>query len=86
MGAALTYAQRYALFTQVGIAGEDDLDALDLALPTVDPDEQVSNGPPAKKSRSKDQMPPSRAKTLSANSAPTGVCPLKPRQPCGKSC
>jgi hypothetical protein len=27
MGAALTYAQRYALFTLVGIAGEDDLDA-----------------------------------------------------------
>jgi hypothetical protein len=27
MGAALTYARRYALFTLVGIAGEDDLDA-----------------------------------------------------------
>src|SRR6202165_3125325 len=27
MGAALTYARRYALFTMVGIAGEDDLDA-----------------------------------------------------------
>ena len=35
MGAALTYARRYALFTLVGIAGEDDLDAPDLngALP-----------------------------------------------------
>jgi hypothetical protein len=31
MGAALTYARRYALFTLVGIAGEDDLDAPDLA-------------------------------------------------------
>src|SRR2546428_774196 len=30
MGAALTYARRYALFTLVGIAGEDDLDASDL--------------------------------------------------------
>ena len=29
MGAALTYARRYALFTMVGIAGEDDLDAPD---------------------------------------------------------
>lgn len=29
MGAALTYARRYALFTLVGIAGEDDLDAAD---------------------------------------------------------
>jgi ERF superfamily len=30
MGAALTYARRYALFTLVGIAGEDDLDTPDL--------------------------------------------------------
>src|SRR5262249_53695780 len=30
MGAALTYARRYALFTLVGIAGEDDRDAPDL--------------------------------------------------------
>ena len=33
MGAALTYARRYALFALVGIAGEDDLDAPD--LPTL---------------------------------------------------
>ena len=33
MGAALTYARRYALFTLVGIAGEDDLDAPDLTEP-----------------------------------------------------
>jgi hypothetical protein len=32
MGAALTYARRYALFTLVGIAGEDDLDASDLPV------------------------------------------------------
>src|SRR5215207_242796 len=32
MGAALTYARRYALFTLVGIAGDDDLDAPDLAV------------------------------------------------------
>jgi hypothetical protein len=30
MGAALTYARRYALFAFVGIAGEDDLDAPDV--------------------------------------------------------
>ena len=35
MGAALTYARRYALFTLVGIAGEDDLDAPDLITPTT---------------------------------------------------
>jgi hypothetical protein len=40
MGASLTYARRYALFTLVGIAGEDDLDAPDL------PDIQ-SSGPTA---------------------------------------
>jgi hypothetical protein len=34
MGAALTYARRYALFTLVGIAGDDDLDAPDLTTPT----------------------------------------------------
>jgi hypothetical protein len=33
MGAALTYARRYSLFALVGIAGEDDLDAPDLAAP-----------------------------------------------------
>ena len=32
MGAALTYARRYGLFTLVGIAGEDDLDAPDLLV------------------------------------------------------
>src|SRR6188472_230915 len=37
MGAALTYARRYALFTLVGIAGEDDLDAPDLTFQTVVP-------------------------------------------------
>jgi len=34
MGAALTYARRYALFALVGIAGEDDLDAPDLISPS----------------------------------------------------
>jgi hypothetical protein len=34
MGTALTYARRYALFTLVGIAGEDDLDAPDLIAPS----------------------------------------------------
>jgi hypothetical protein len=51
MGAALTYARRYALFTLVGIAGEDDLDAPDLgAIPKAGadqpsaPDRTSSNG------------------------------------------
>jgi hypothetical protein len=46
MGAALSYACRYALFTLVGIAGEDDLDAPDLgARHSVDqPPNQVGTG------------------------------------------
>ena len=32
-GRPLTYARRYALFTLVGIAGEDDLDAPGLCAP-----------------------------------------------------
>jgi hypothetical protein len=51
MGAALTYARRYALFTLVGIAGEDDLDAPDLgpgpkagAHQPSEPDSRSSNG------------------------------------------
>jgi len=43
MGAALTYARRYALFTLVGIAGEDDLDAPDLIAPTQ-PALQIETG------------------------------------------
>jgi hypothetical protein len=35
MGAALTYARRYALFTLVGIAGEDDLDAPDAPIVSI---------------------------------------------------
>jgi ERF superfamily len=46
MGAALTYARRYALFTLVGIAGEDDLDAPDLISPS-----QPSSGPERNPSR-----------------------------------
>jgi hypothetical protein len=47
---ALRYARRYALFTLVGIAGEDDIDAPDLTAPTGQssgaekPDTSNSNG------------------------------------------
>jgi hypothetical protein len=44
LGAALTYARRYALFTLVGIAGEDDLDAPDLSAAAGAPPSQ--NSPP----------------------------------------
>jgi ERF superfamily len=45
MGAALTYARRYALFTLVGIAGEDDLDAPDLIAPQTVPSSQTKRRP-----------------------------------------
>jgi hypothetical protein len=51
MGAALTYARRYALFTLVGIAGEDDLDAPDLATPP-----QQTSGPEKPKSDSSSRL------------------------------
>src|SRR5262249_53395442 len=51
MGTALTYARRYALFTLVGIAGEDDLDAPDLVVEpasaaTLDASREHSPDPP----------------------------------------
>jgi ERF superfamily len=50
MGAALTYARRYALFTLVGIAGEDDLDAHDLC-------EVAPSSPPSAANRVLKPMP-----------------------------
>jgi ERF superfamily protein len=61
MGAALTYARRYALFTLVGIAGEDDLDAPDLngrpqsgeasRVPSIEPGGPGQHGQPARNSK-----------------------------------
>src|SRR5436190_10770529 len=71
MGAALTYARRYALFTLVGIAGEDDLDAPDLnggsddarphPLGTSEPIQFAGQGAP----------PPATTATSSDVAAPT---------------
>src|SRR6188508_687135 len=60
MGAALTYARRYALFTLVGIAGEDDLDAPDLAFQSVVPAPKSS--PPIKGNGSDEIRSPPPAK------------------------
>jgi hypothetical protein len=51
MGAALTYARRYALFTLVGIAGEDDLDAPGLISPS-----QPSSGRDRRPSRGNERL------------------------------
>jgi hypothetical protein len=47
LGAALTYARRYALFTLVGIAGEDDLDAPDLPNAGLSSETQTAFGEPS---------------------------------------
>src|SRR5829696_2839300 len=68
MGAALTYARRYALFTLVGIAGEDDLDAPDMSVPS-------SPGGPAQSAHSDGSGPPSgiRHRNGKANAQPKNV-------------
>src|SRR5271165_6507335 len=79
MGAALTYARRYALFTLVGIAGEDDLDAPDLTIPIPAVPSDGLNGGSSPKGRSqaparatKSSGKPSRAPEEPGRSARTG--------------
>jgi hypothetical protein len=58
MGAALTYARRYALFTLVGIAGQDDLDAADHCTPGPAPS-SLSHPQSSNLERSSRMPPPS---------------------------
>ena len=62
MGAALTYARRYALFALVGIAGEDDVDAPDLhaAVSDIGPERPGANGGGPLHSGGHDQQATSR--------------------------
>jgi hypothetical protein len=78
MGAALTYARRYALFTMVGIAGEDDLDAPDIADDEPNGDKIAGldlaprNGlvpKPADASRSRTRAAPPRLEKLNAEAS-----------------
>ena len=55
MGAALTYARRYALFALVGIAGEDDLDAPDLLSRSEPVSKRATPPVPRRNGGSKDQ-------------------------------
>jgi hypothetical protein len=57
LGAALTYARRYALFTLAGIAGEDDLDAPDLPLHTNENSTSRPGGPGRMDGGSKERNP-----------------------------
>jgi hypothetical protein len=65
MGAALTYARRYALFTLVGIAGEDDLDA----PPDLTDDQPNGVEPAATSLGSRSNAAPAGGRP---NQAPTG--------------
>jgi hypothetical protein len=65
MGAALTYARRYALFTLVGIAGEDDLDASDALIEVTPPKQVLPEALPRKPARSVVHRPPVLSKALS---------------------
>jgi hypothetical protein len=74
LGAALTYARRYALFTLVGIAGEDDLDAPDLPAAELSPEvpnsqrpEQFARGsnPPSQAQNSSRPLPTSERRARS---------------------
>ncbi len=58
MGAALTYARRYALFALVGIAGEDDLDAPDAVTGPPPAEPQSGHGPRGKPDKSIREHPP----------------------------
>jgi hypothetical protein len=66
MGAALTYARRYALFTMVGIAGEDDLDS-----PTFTDDQPIGH------KAAKDLVAPNTG----LNPAPNGAAQLRTDKP-----
>jgi hypothetical protein len=90
MGAALTYARRYALFALVGIAGEDDLDAPDLLVdPTPSNEAPVdvnhvatSNRKPSNGSIHK---PPQSKPVLTPNNQELFAISWSPRSPSSKT-
>lgn len=90
MGAALTYARRYALFALVGIAGEDDLDAPDAVAgprpqrgkrhrpPQPNPPTAFSTGHRCWDCRN----PPSFGSSSCASLPPARTCSPGPRPAC----
>jgi hypothetical protein len=61
MGAALTYARRYALFALVGIAGEDDLDAPDALVESSEAKQVLPESSPRKPVKGAFRKPPVRS-------------------------
>ena len=90
MGAALTYARRYALFTLVGIAGEDDLDAPDLHDAEVGPPGHTSGtgnvglGPQG--GSAGPRAPPATGTPAAPPRLRSPFCPLTNRRSCGTGC
>ena len=78
-GAALTYARRYALFTLVGIAGEDDLDAPELSQVVEQPRPEQSL--PAKSNGGRAPRGPMPSSNESASLRDRLVHHLKVAQP-----
>jgi hypothetical protein len=88
MGAALTYARRYALFTLVGIAGEDDLDAPDLGQ-TLSPSTATMTSAKAQPLRPGDAQRPTKVTNIRRTaSKPESSITLHPcnRLSCVKDC
>ena len=84
MGAALTYARRYALFTLVGIAGEDDLDAPDLnakvdAAASIAPGLSANVGAVAQTqpARAPDERPPAASATAAFSRKEKAARPVR---------
>jgi ERF superfamily len=77
MGAALTYARRYALFTLVGIAGEDDLDAPDL-IARITPPPKAERPPGNQNGQRKSGQASSAAQFSSGRRAKAVPNPSKP--------
>jgi len=77
MGAALTYARRYGLFTLVGIAGEDDLDAPDLLSPAA-PETKADSPTGNKKDRVNGGQGQSGRQVSGGHRAKAGSTPSRP--------
>src|SRR6516162_10339512 len=84
MGAALTYARRYALFALVGIAGEDDLDAPDLLSPAA-PKAKADNPFGNKKDRLNGGQGQSVRQGSGGHRAKARSTPLRPKLDAGAS-
>jgi hypothetical protein len=76
LGAALTYARRYALFTLVGIAGEDDLDAPGLPAGGFSPEAHKSPPKPEQGPAGLELKPGRPAQTANGRARPEESKPV----------